>query len=114
MAMTPSRFGGFLTAAIALLAGGACSGAKQGLVQATPTPQPATVSPSSPAAIAQARADSARHPYTEADIHFMSGMIGHHAQAIEMARWAPRSGRRSTAVTTSRSFPKSGWWAEPA
>ncbi len=34
-------------------------------------------------------ADSARHPYTEADIRFMSGMISHHAQAIVMARWAP-------------------------
>ena len=24
-----------------------------------------------------------------ADVHFMAGMIGHHAQAIEMAGWAP-------------------------
>jgi len=38
---------------------------------------------------AKAKADSARLPYTEADIHFMSGMIGHHAQAIEIAGWAP-------------------------
>jgi uncharacterized protein (DUF305 family) len=41
-----------------------------------------------PAAIARARADSARLPYTAADIHFMSGMIQHHAQAIVMAGWA--------------------------
>ena len=41
------------------------------------------------AAIARARADSARHPYTKADIEFMSHMIGHHAQAIVMAGWAP-------------------------
>lgn len=75
-----------------MLAGAACSGASQGSVQATPAPQPATVAPSSPAAIAEARADSARHPYTEADVHFMSGMIGHHAQAIVMARWAPSHG----------------------
>jgi len=44
------------------------------------------------AAIAKARADSARLPYTTADIHFMSGMIGHHAQAIAMSRWAPTHG----------------------
>jgi uncharacterized protein (DUF305 family) len=40
------------------------------------------------AAIARARADSARLPYVAADIHFMSGMIGHHAQAIVMSRMA--------------------------
>ncbi len=44
------------------------------------------------AAIALARADSLRHPYTAADIHFMSGMIGHHAQAIVMSRWAATHG----------------------
>ncbi len=38
------------------------------------------------------RADSARYPYTEADVSFMSGMIGHHAQAIVMAKWAPGHG----------------------
>jgi uncharacterized protein (DUF305 family) len=41
------------------------------------------------AAVARARADSLRLPYTKADIHFMSGMISHHAQAIKMAGWAP-------------------------
>lgn len=41
---------------------------------------------------AQARADSARLPYTEADVRFMSQMISHHAQAIAMARWAPAHG----------------------
>jgi uncharacterized protein (DUF305 family) len=40
------------------------------------------------AAVAKARADSARYPYTAADIHFMSGMISHHAQAIKMAGMA--------------------------
>jgi uncharacterized protein (DUF305 family) len=40
------------------------------------------------AAIARARADSIRLPYTAADIHFMSGMISHHAQAIKMAKWS--------------------------
>jgi uncharacterized protein (DUF305 family) len=44
------------------------------------------------AAIARARADSLRLPYTKADIDFMSGMISHHAQAIKMAGWAPSNG----------------------
>ncbi len=46
--------------------------------------------------VAKARADSARLPYTAADIHFMSGMIGHHAQAIEMSRLAPTNGAGAT------------------
>ena len=43
--------------------------------------------PHSPAA--QAQADSGRPPFTDADVHFMSGMIAHHAQAVLMAGWAP-------------------------
>jgi uncharacterized protein (DUF305 family) len=31
-------------------------------------------------------------PYTPADVHFLAGMIGHHAQAIQMASWAPSHG----------------------
>src|SRR5438876_4885048 len=30
--------------------------------------------------------------YTPADVHFVAGMIGHHAQAIQMAGWAPSPG----------------------
>ena len=44
------------------------------------------------AAIAKAREDSTRRPYTAADVHFMTGMIGHHAQAILMAGWAATHG----------------------
>ncbi|MES2522996.1 MAG: DUF305 domain-containing protein [Gemmatimonadota bacterium] len=43
-------------------------------------------------AIARARADSLRYPYTKDDIEFMRGMIHHHAQAITIARWAPTHG----------------------
>ena len=43
-------------------------------------------------AMARAKADSARLPYTQADIDFMSGMIHHHAQAILISRWAPSHG----------------------
>lgn len=41
---------------------------------------------------AQARADSGRPAFTPADVHFMSGMIRHHAQATLMAGWAPSHG----------------------
>lgn len=43
-------------------------------------------------AMARARADSLRYPYTKADIDFMTGMIHHHAQAIYISRWAPSHG----------------------
>jgi uncharacterized protein (DUF305 family) len=39
-----------------------------------------------------AAADSGRPPYTAADVHFMSGMIPHHAQAVLIARWAVSHG----------------------
>ena len=64
----------------------ACGGAR---APARTSPQAATPTTGSSPAVAKARADSARYPYTEADIHFMSGMIAHHAQAIVMAGWAP-------------------------
>jgi uncharacterized protein (DUF305 family) len=41
----------------------------------------------SPAEVA--RRDGGLPPYTEADVAFMTGMIGHHAQAVQMARLAP-------------------------
>lgn len=47
----------------------------------------------------RARADSARHPWTEADAHFMTSMIDHHAQAIVMSRWAPENSTSSSIRT---------------
>lgn len=44
------------------------------------------------AAIRRAREDSARRPYTEADVRFMTNMIPHHSQALEMSRMAPSRG----------------------
>src|SRR5712691_9654256 len=45
-------------------------------------------------AAAQAQEGSRRPapPYTAADVQFMAGMIGHHAQAVLMASWAPTHG----------------------
>ncbi|HEX6037128.1 DUF305 domain-containing protein [Longimicrobium sp.] len=51
------------------------------------------------AALASARPDHSRYPWTEADARFMSMMIGHHAQAIEMSRLAPERAE-SPAVRT--------------
>jgi uncharacterized protein (DUF305 family) len=87
---------------VTVLAAGllACHGTPQ-QVQTVPRPaEPAmTREESLRAAIAKAAADSVRHPYTKADIDFMTGMISHHAQAILMARWAPTHGA-SPAVQT--------------
>jgi uncharacterized protein (DUF305 family) len=54
----------------------------------SPVAAPANA-PVDPAYVAKARADSIRHPYTQADVDFMSHMIAHHAQAIAMSRLAP-------------------------
>lgn len=43
-------------------------------------------------AIYQARADSALMAVSEADVEFMTGMIGHHAQALVMSAMAPNNG----------------------
>lgn len=67
------------------------------------TPAPASESSSLEAARERARADSMRLPYTAADIHFMSAMIHHHAQAIEMSRMAPtRASNNGVKLLASR------------
>ena len=57
-------------------------------------PSPAPVRPITSGAdvltpAAQAKADSGRPPYTRADVRFMQGMIGHHAQALTMTALVP-------------------------
>ena len=51
------------------------------------------------AAAANAKADSNRFAYTEADVQFMSGMIHHHAQAIAMSKLAPTHGASQSILT---------------
>ena len=51
------------------------------------------------AALAKARADSIRHPYTKADIDFANGMILHHAQAVRIANWCPSHGASADVLT---------------
>lgn len=51
----------------------------------------------------QARRDGGIPPYTRADVDFMTGMIGHHAQAVVMARLAPKNGAgRSLQILAER------------
>lgn len=59
----------------------------------------ATQPKADPRYVAKARLDSAQYPYTEADIHFMQGMIHHHAQALVMARMAPSHGAGPAVAT---------------
>jgi len=86
--MTPLRIRRIIASLVVATA--ACGGNAPGGVQ--PASQQAPTAQGDSAAIAKARADSTRYPYTRADVHFMSAMIGHHAQAIEMAGWAPTHG----------------------
>ena len=51
------------------------------------------------AALAKARADSIRHPYSKADIDFANGMILHHAQAVRIASWCQSHGASADVVT---------------
>lgn len=77
------------TAALVVVALTACATNPRG-AQDTSTQSAARRSDSS--FIARARADSIVRPYTAADVNFMSRMIGHHAQAILVSRWAPTHG----------------------
>ena len=73
------RASAVLAVAIASLASTACASAQ--------TPAPAPVATST----APARPAAVRAP-NEADVNFVTGMIGHHAQALVMAGWAPSHG----------------------
>jgi uncharacterized protein (DUF305 family) len=50
-------------------------------------------------AVYRARQDSARMRFTEADVHFMTGMISHHAQALVMSALAPTHGASPSVQT---------------
>ncbi len=68
-----------------------------------PAPEPLPAPRATASGTAQARADSVQKPYTKDDITFMTGMIGHHAQAITMSELAPaRTKTRSIQVLAAR------------
>ena len=56
----------------------------------------ATPVATAPLPAATSQVATGRRPYVVADVTFLSGMIGHHAQAVEMAGWAPSHGASSS------------------
>lgn len=95
--MTPLQTTRITATLLAAIAMSACGSASQGTIHTSTTP--VTARQSDPQYVAQARADSLRYPYTAADVSFMSGMIGHHAQAIVMSRWAPTHDASGSVLT---------------
>ncbi len=90
LAMTRSRLcWGTTLGLVASLTLAACSSSQPGAARTSPEP---VRDDQGTSAIAKAKSDSVRHPYTRADVDFMSHMIGHHAQALEMAAWATTRG----------------------
>jgi uncharacterized protein (DUF305 family) len=66
-----------------------CAGVVRGAAQSATVPAAAT------ATAARAPSDTGHQPYTAADVHFISGMMLHHAQAILIAGWAASHGAGS-------------------
>ncbi len=87
---------------LAGVASQACGGAMTG--GATP-PSPAASSTAELEALYRARADSALLNFSEGDVRFMTGMISHHAQALQMAGFAPTHGAGpSVRILTARTI----------
>ncbi len=97
--MTVSHTRWTTTAILAVLATQACSSTGGTEAETATAPQPAATSIAELEVIYHARMDSARMSFVEADVHFMSGMIGHHAQALIMAGLAPTHGASPTIQT---------------
>ena len=81
--------------ALAVLAG--CSGSAPAADPAAPSAAPSAASSDRPTtadleALYWTRQQEAAERYTEADVAFMTGMIGHHAQALIMSDLAPSNG----------------------
>ena len=97
--MISGNIGRIVAALLVSVALVACAHATNETAAPSPAPVATSAVTTTPAAIAKARADSVRRPYTEADVHFMSAMIGHHAQALVMASWAGTHGANTSVRT---------------
>ncbi|HEV3051173.1 MAG TPA: DUF305 domain-containing protein [Longimicrobium sp.] len=99
MTRLQTRLAAALLAAATLAA---CGGAPAAGAQTTPAPAGGHHHPAAQPA-AGTLPPGAHHPWTEADVRFMSNMIGHHAQAIEMSRLAPeRAGGNNIRILAER------------
>jgi uncharacterized protein (DUF305 family) len=84
-----------------LLAVSACGSTTSGSVQSEPAPEGMTAAEIE--ALFEERTASARMRFTEADVAFVSDMIGHHAQALAMAALVPdRSKNQSIRTLAAR------------
>jgi uncharacterized protein (DUF305 family) len=97
--MKPSRSRSWFTIPAALLIAACGGGAGAGVDLG---PSPSGLSPEEIEALYEARADSARQRYTEADVRFVTGMIHHHAQALVMADLAPSHDASASLRTLAR------------
>jgi uncharacterized protein (DUF305 family) len=86
------------------LVAAACAGGYGPAAEPAPTAAPTAASAEGRStaeleALYRARQDSALMNVSEADVDFMTGMIGHHAQALVMSAWAPTNGANPTVST---------------
>jgi uncharacterized protein (DUF305 family) len=79
------------TALLLCAAAAACRSGSSSAARPAPTSELET--------IYRARADSARMRFSDADVRFVTGMIGHHAQALDMARLADSHGASPAILT---------------
>jgi uncharacterized protein (DUF305 family) len=87
-----SRVESILSILLVALAGGACRTAQ---VDGRPLiVQPGAPGQATRVISAEKATDLSRVQFTAADVRFMQGMIGHHAQALEMAALVPERTRR--------------------
>ncbi len=87
-------------AALILLVGTAVTtNSTEAAAQTGSTGTQAALSPAEFEAVYQARIDSSRMRFTEADVEFVTGMIGHHAQALIMSDLAPTHGASQSVQT---------------
>ncbi len=106
--MSVRRSCGIRILLIALAAGGCASsgggGTSDGGVPSQPEPRTSEgLSNAEMEAIYEARIAASRNRFTPADVHFMTGMIHHHAQAIEISRLVPdRASSSSIEILASR------------